>query len=469
MRVAVLISGYLRSFSDNLDNLKKTILDKFDVVDIYIHFTKNGDQEDKYLNFNKDLKEISDLLNPRCLLCEENLVFSDKKEINNTLNTWFKYSKLNELKKENEVAGGYKYDLVIKWRPDLNISEDFIFAKLEDSMIHIPYDSKIDKKKLVNINDGYICDIFAYGKSDSMDRYFDVYEHLTKLIEKYGTYVSESLLYYYLVDFRISYILDDIKYTVILSRCNVFAIAGDSGSGKSTLSSILKKYFNNSFLLECDRYHKWERGDENWKSFTHLNPEANFITKMQEDIFDLKIGKKIYQVDYDHKTGKFTDKQEIESVDNMIVCGLHSLYSDHNNVYNLKIFIDTDEDLKKKWKIERDTKYRGYTMEKILEQIESRKKDFDEHILPQKEESDLIVNLIPNDEKISLRLFIRKNFEITSIIDFFKKNNVNIYFNDNDFIFNEIIFSEYKKLDNLFDDFEYDFYDYILYIILNLK
>ena len=134
-----------------------------------------------------------------------------------------------------------------------------------------------------------------------------------------------------------------------------------------------------------------------------------------------------------------------------------------------KILIDTDDDLKKKWKIERDTKYRGYTMEKILEQIESRKKDFNEHILPQKEESDLIVNLIPNGEKISLRLFIRKNFEITSIIDFFKKNNVNIYFNDNDFIFNEIIFNEYKKLNNLFEDCEYDFYDYILYIILNLK
>ena len=27
---------------------------------------------------------------------------------------------------------------------------------------------------------------------------------------------------------------------------------------------------------------------------------------MQKDVFDLKIGKNIYQVDYDHKTGNFT-------------------------------------------------------------------------------------------------------------------------------------------------------------------
>jgi len=30
---------------------------------------------------------------------------------------------------------------------------------------------------------------------------------------------------------------------------------------------------------------------------------------MEKDVFDLKIGKDIYQVDYDHSSGKFTDKK----------------------------------------------------------------------------------------------------------------------------------------------------------------
>ena len=30
---------------------------------------------------------------------------------------------------------------------------------------------------------------------------------------------------------------------------------------------------------------------------------------MQEDVFDLKIGNTIYQVDYDHSNGVFTDKK----------------------------------------------------------------------------------------------------------------------------------------------------------------
>ena len=33
---------------------------------------------------------------------------------------------------------------------------------------------------------------------------------------------------------------------------------------------------------------------------------------MQKDFFDLKIGNTIYQVDYNHSNGKFTEKKEIK-------------------------------------------------------------------------------------------------------------------------------------------------------------
>ena len=59
---------------------------------------------------------------------------------------------------------------------------------------------------------------------------------------------------------------------------------------------------------------------------------------MNKDVFDLKLGNNIYQVDYDHKTGMFTDKQNIQSSNNIIVCGLHSHYL-NNNIINLKIYI----------------------------------------------------------------------------------------------------------------------------------
>ncbi len=68
------------------------------------------------------------------------------------------------------------------------------------------------------------------------------------------------------------------------------------------------------------------------------------------------------------------------------------MYDDINKIINLKIYIDTDRNLIKKWKIKRDTTKRGYTIEKILEQINNREKDYDKFIQIQKENADIIIN-----------------------------------------------------------------------------
>ena len=48
MKIAILISGYLRSFKVNIPLIKSKILDKFKNVDIYIHITKNEENRTKY-------------------------------------------------------------------------------------------------------------------------------------------------------------------------------------------------------------------------------------------------------------------------------------------------------------------------------------------------------------------------------------------------------------------------------------
>jgi uridine kinase len=473
MKVALLISGYLRTFKNNLPKIQKSIIDNFDDVDVYIHVTKNEKNNDTYLNLTSltdDIKYINDELKPLSLICEDNILFSDDKKINNTYNNWFKFYKLNELKKINENENKLKYDLVIKFRPDLNIISDNIF-NFSENTITIPKESLIDKKKLITPNDKYICDILAYGSSSLMDDYFSIFNNLESLINDYG-YVSETILYHHLTNNKINYELTNIKYNVILSSCNVFAICGDSGSGKTTLGNVLKQYFSNSFMLECDRYHKWERNDENWKSYTHLNPESNFLSKMSQDVFDLKIGKSVYHVDYDHNTGKFTDTETIDSSDNLIVCGLHSLYNDNNHLYNLKIFVDTSDNLKLKWKIQRDVNERGYTLEKVLKQIKDRQDDYLKYIYPQKDLSDLIVNFyLNNEDEISLKLHIKINYDISNITKEFNSNNINFTINKTE-NFNIFDFKNFTPINNLSDK-NYpklnNFYDYIMRVIINLN
>lgn len=426
MKVAIIIAGYLRSFENNINFLKENIIGNHD-VDIYIHKTKN-EKKDKYNN-KDNWGNIKKILNPKTIIETDEVHFTDNYKINNLINQFYKFYILNKIKNAVEKEEEIVYDVVIKWRPDTLINSKLDFTLIENNTIYIPKESKIDISNLKNKNDNFICDIIAYGDNNSMNYYFNFYEKLKSLVKKHGD-CSETLLYHYLQN--ITYKKIDIDYSLILSTCNIISISGNSGSGKTTLSNYLQKYIQDSFILECDKYHKWERDNENWSKFTHLNPDANYITKMQKDVFDLKIGKNIYQVDYDHKTGKFTNEQLIESKSTVLVCGLHSLYNTNSN---LNIFMDTMEELNTIWKIKRDVKKRGYTIEKVLNSIETRKKDFIEYVLPQKNKADIIINFYTDDKvdfedinknyEIKLNIFIKKKRECI-LQHIIKYSNINI-------------------------------------------
>uniref|UniRef100_A0A6C0DIS8 phosphoribulokinase n=1 Tax=viral metagenome TaxID=1070528 RepID=A0A6C0DIS8_9ZZZZ len=459
MKSALLISGYLRCFKENVDNINKNIIDENN-VDIYIHLTM--DKEKKYTNKEIKLDEVYKSLNPKCMIVTKNIHFSDDDNINNILNQNYKLFLLNNKRKEIEVLEKIKYNNIIKIRPDVCIQKKIDLNVMYNKII-VPKDAKIDVSKLKNQNDKFICDIIAYGNADSMDKYLNYFEELQELIQKYGI-VNETLLYHYLNNKAIIYEEVDIDYQIILSLCNTIAITGDSGTGKTTLSNIIKQIFNESFILECDRYHKWERNDENWNQLTHLNPQSNYITKMQQDVFDLIIGNNIYQVDYDHKTGRFTDRKLIESKENIIVCGLHSLYIEEN-IINLKIYIDTDDNVRIPWKINRDIKKRGYSIEKIMEQINNRKDDFNKYILPQKSKADIIINFYTD------KVFTINNFIPYEKIDVFLRIGISDIFNINNIItsLNVSKIVHENKYIYLYFDYDYDYETIIKNIIINIK
>jgi uridine kinase len=434
MNIAIMISGYLRGFTQTKEYIKKNIMtDENNKYDIYIHYSKI-ENDTKYDNNIVTIDEVLKELNPKCIISNPDVNFNCNKQINNLLNQNYKFYLLNKHKNNICKIENINYDVVIKIRPDVLLIEKLNIINIKNDIIYIPSDSKIDKKKLTKYDDKYICDIIAYGSQNIMNDYFNFYTHLDNLIKIHGT-VNETLLYHYLLNMNIKYELIDIKFMVILSLCNTIAITGDSGSGKSTVSNILKELFNNTFVLECDRYHKWERGDENWRKYTHLNPDANYLTKMQQDVFDLKIGNSVFQIDYDHSSGKFTDKKLIESAENIIVCGLHSLYLTET-IINIKIYIDTDDNLRIPWKIKRDVQKRGYSIEHIIDQIKSRDEDFKHYIYPQKNNADIIINLytdrifdisdfvIDRELNVYFMIGIRANYNLHNII--FKLNEKNI-------------------------------------------
>lgn len=169
-------------------------------------------------------------------------------------------------------------------------------------------------------------------------------------------------------------------------------ISGDSGTGKSTLLSLLTYLFGKShvLLIEGDGDHKWERGANEWHTYTHLNPKANYLYRQAKDIVRLKRGMTVERVEYDHATGGFTAPRRVHPHKYIIISGLHAFYLPQmRQILDLKIYMDTDETLRRYWKVKRDTAKRGYSFDQILQQIEARVPDTEKYIVPQRRFADL--------------------------------------------------------------------------------
>jgi len=424
MKVACLISGFLRTFTYNIDK-NINLFNNYD-IDYYLHIS-NQENNDEYNNKDIDYNLIISKLKPVQVIYENELILNNEdkitdKKIRNIKRMWYKLKLLNLLKEMYSKANNINYDIVIRLRPDLYIL---------DSEINIIND--VPNNIIYGINDE-----FFYGNSHTMNTICQLFDNFNNLIRDFNIKKSEDLFQNFLAQKKIINKDLNINYKLVLTLCNIIAIAGDSGSGKTTLMKYLEGLFQDYTLkLEGDRYHKWERDNENWNKFTHLNPEANYICKFKEDVFNLKIGENIYGVDYDHSSGKFTELQEVKSSNNIILCGLHTLIDNKtNNLFNLRIFLDTDTKLKYYWKIKRDMCKRGYSKEKVIENIKKRIKDNELYIKPQQKDTEIAIRFFTDDDfdfnniEVCPNIYLNINTKDIDIIDFIETlNNNNIVFN----------------------------------------
>lgn len=219
----------------------------------------------------------------------------------------------------------------------------------------------------------------------------------------------------------------------------VIGIGGDSGSGKTTLLNDIKLLLKeNLIILEGDGDHKWERGDKHWENMTHLNPKANFLHKQISDILKLKKMQSVYRSDYNHNTGKFDKPIKIEPKQFVILSGLHPFYLPKmRKTIDIKIYLNPNENLRKYWKICRDTKSRGYSVKQVLESMQKRVNDVDTYIKPQINFADVIISYFPinkidlnnfKEDEISLgiRLELDSSIFMDDILSMLSDENIEI-------------------------------------------
>lgn len=115
-------------------------------------------------------------------------------------NLYYKIYKCNELKRDFEQQNNFKYDLVIRLRPDLSIGE-VISPQVDKNTLYFRYHT---------IDTSYqIGDQYFYADSDTMDKVCDIYNHIEDIWKKYESkevhhkyYWAEGLLYTYIQQYH---------------------------------------------------------------------------------------------------------------------------------------------------------------------------------------------------------------------------------------------------------------------------
>ena len=173
-------------------------------------------------------------------------------------------------------------------------------------------------------------------------------------------------------------------------------IAGGTGSGKTTLTEHLAQRFGPDIsVVHHDNYYKRqdcpfeERCKQNYD-----HPDAFDTELMVEDLKRLKAGETIHCPVYDYTIHNRSDKiVTVQPAPVIIVEGILIFDSPELcDLMDMKVFVDTDADVRILRRIVRDVKERGRTLDSVVNQYLTTVKPMHEQFVePSKRKADLIV------------------------------------------------------------------------------
>jgi len=182
-----------------------------------------------------------------------------------------------------------------------------------------------------------------------------------------------------------------------MQQAMIIGIAGGTGSGKSTLADKLKEAFEGEMVsLSHDYYYK-SNEDLSYEERTKLNydhPDAFETELLIEHIKKLKNGEAIEHPVYsfvEHTRLKETVKVEparVILVDGILIFENKELC----NLMDIKVFVDTDADVRIIRRIVRDVQERGRSLESVISQyLNTVKPMHEEFVEPSKKRADIII------------------------------------------------------------------------------
>ncbi|KAJ6683757.1 hypothetical protein OIU85_007452 [Salix viminalis] len=178
----------------------------------------------------------------------------------------------------------------------------------------------------------------------------------------------------------------------------VIGVAGGTASGKTTVCNMIISQLHDQRVVLVNQdsfYHSL--GDDTLATVYDYNfdhPDAFNTELLLSCMAMLKNGRAVNIPNYDFKTHKRIGPGcKVNPSDIIILEGILVLHDSRvRDLMNMKIFVDTDSDLRLARRIQRDTVERGRNIQNVLDQYaRSVKPSFEEFILPSKKYADVII------------------------------------------------------------------------------
>ena len=181
------------------------------------------------------------------------------------------------------------------------------------------------------------------------------------------------------------------------SNILVIGIAGGTGSGKTTLmKNIIQRYGESVCVLSHDNYYR--RLDHlTYEERTKINydePAALETDLMARHLDSLRHGESIQCPVYDFTVHNRSNETVTICPNRVIIVEGILIFENQalRDLMDIKIFVDTDADVRLCRRIKRDVNKRGRSLESVLEQYQTTVKPMHEkYVEPSKRFADLVV------------------------------------------------------------------------------
>ena len=197
----------------------------------------------------------------------------------------------------------------------------------------------------------------------------------------------------------------------------VIGISGEIGSGKKTLSDALQGLFGAHSVVQLsgDNYKIWDRRKPIHKIMSELNPMANDLEGLSNDLLSLINRKSILCRGGHNVSGEAQRKPTLKSNDLIIFSGTHALYLPIlRESCDLKIYLDMDQSLRMHFGEEIRHSSPQNSFEDGMASVDSCNHDAQKYIRPQHEYADLVLSVMPihprlieNDTNMPIRLKLK--------------------------------------------------------------